>query len=119
MTYILGTAVGSVIGMYAAQKTARYMMSNWPLSPPQYGSVWHHFQHWRGQWEGQIAFVPVHVVDTNEDINAFGHVCHTCGFVNINRQLDLALSARVDGEIFGRSTRNFCWALSNNVPRRT
>jgi ribosomal protein L37E len=74
----------------------------------RYGSLQHAFQHWRNNWTGQVAHVRVTVCGKyTHHIKAFGHVCDTCGYVNVSSVLKD--DQKVEDEIFGRSTAGYTW----------
>lgn len=88
----------------------------------RYGSRWHRMQHtapWSiprfisGGTSGRVAHVRVQIPDTDQTGKVFGHVCDTCGYVNVNSTL--SVDALVEEYVCGRHADGFAWTTLDKV----
>lgn len=102
--FALGAGLAHLFSAYHQPKGTRY------------GSQWHALQHRWGSWTGHVGHVRLVAFKDGEEpkhTKAFGLVCHTCGYVSVNRFLsdDNEIDGMVQDEIGNRSTTGFTWTL--------
>jgi hypothetical protein len=114
-----GLVVGAVsVGAWAGNKMS--MPSTAPDS--RFGSKWHQDRHMHqtpsiakvvsGGTSGQVAHVRAVIPEVGH-VKVFGHVCDTCGYVNVNSTMDL--DSKVETEIFDRPTFGYTWTTLDQV----
>jgi hypothetical protein len=94
---------------------------NTPIDTPRYGSGWHKKQHEKG-WNlpkiisgsprGYMAHVRA-VIPEKGHVKVFGHVCNTCGYVDVIRTMDS--NQDVEKEVYGGSTIGYTWTTANQI----
>lgn len=118
-TLVMGMMLGAGALALGAHISLEYV--NTPVDARRYGSGWHkkrHEKEWSlpkmisGSTHGRMAHVRA-VIPMKGHVRVFGHVCDTCGHVNVARTLEP--NDTVETEVFGRSTTEYTWTTIDQI----